>query len=132
LQKFQYTASYIDYIPAIRYAEVLLNYAEAAARQGDTPKALALLNIVRHRSNPLWNFSEPEVGTKEALINRILDERRAELLGEGFRVLDLIRLLKPLPAKGTASAVEPTAYNYIWPIPSNEKVTNSLVEEIEP
>ena len=41
-----------DWTPVIRYAEVLLNYAEAEARQnGVTTKAVSLLNEVQQSGN---------------------------------------------------------------------------------
>jgi len=132
LKKFAITtAPFRDYVPVIRYAEVLLNYAEAAANANDIPTATALLHAVRNRSNPAFTFPREDVNTKDALINTILTERRIELLGEGFRLGDLQRRVQTLPAKvgsiGTAPLVNPTASNYIWPIPSGELSTNKLI-----
>lgn len=132
LAKFSKTAvPYIDYIPVIRYAEVLLNYAEAAAETEDLAKATALLSAVRNRSDAAYVFAPADVATKDVLINTILTERRIELLGEGFRTPDLQRRLQTLPAKsgaaGSAPAVAPDAVNYIWPLPSDEIATNKLL-----
>ncbi len=132
LRKFAITtAPFRDYVPVIRYAEILLNYAEAAANTGDLATATALLNAVRNRSNPNFVFPDADVATKETLISTILTERRIELLGEGFRLQDLQRKLQTLPAKvgsiGTAPLVLITASNYIWPIPSGEISTNKLM-----
>lgn len=130
LRKFpKNSAPYLDYIPVIRYAEVLLNYAEAAAQTGDLAKATALLKAVRNRSDATYNFTSG-INTKEELVATILSERRIELLGEGFRAPDLIRRVQALPAKtgtaGTAPEVTPTASNYVWAIPSNELAYNAL------
>lgn len=132
LRKFAIaTAPFRDYVPVIRYAEVLLNYAEAAAQNNDLTKATALLKAVRHRSNSAYVFPDADIGTKDALLNTILTERRVELLGEGLRLQDLQRRLQPLPAKtgsiGTAPSVPVAAANYIWPIPSGEISTNKLM-----
>jgi hypothetical protein len=125
------TAPYTDYIAVIRYSEVLLNYAEAAAERDDLATATALLNAVRKRANPAYVFPPADIDTKPALIATILKERRIELLGEGFRTPDLQRRLQPLPSKtgaiGTAAAVPVAASNYIWPIPSDEISTNKLI-----
>jgi len=131
LKKFAITtAPFRDYIPVVRYAEVLLNYAEASAQLGDLNLAFNLLQAVRHRSNPNYQFSADVASSKENLISAILRERRIEFLGEGLRLQDLQRLVKPLPAKtgsiGTAPEVLPNAKNYIWPIPSAELSTNKL------
>ena len=132
LKKFGITtAPFRDYVPVIRYAEILLNYAEAAANLGDLETAKTLLLAVRNRSNPSFVFAENDIKTKEALINTILTERRIELLGEGFRLADLQRKVQTIPAKigsiGTAPLVLPTSSNYIWPIPSGEISTNKLM-----
>ncbi|WP_299287940.1 RagB/SusD family nutrient uptake outer membrane protein [uncultured Mucilaginibacter sp.] len=123
---------FTDYIPVIRYAEIMLNYAEAAARTGDLVTATSLLNAVRHRSDPTYVFSPTAVSTQAALVNTILAERRIELLGEGFKSFDLMRLQQPLPAKsgppGNAPTVAPTAPNYIWPISGDELALNKLCQ----
>ena len=130
LNKFKSASPYPDYIPVIRYAEVLLNVAEAATRKGDLVTGLNLLNAVRHRSNAAYVFAPADVSTQSALISTILTERKIELLGEGFRVPDLQRLLQPLPSKtgngSTAPGVAVAASNYIWPISVNETSTNKL------
>jgi len=114
-----------DYVPAIRYAEVLLNLAEALARQnGVDAKAVALLNAVRKRSDPAVTLAPT---TQQELIDMILTERRIELLGEGFRSRDLLRLGMALPAKGTIAAIPSTSPQYIWPIPQSELNVNKAV-----
>jgi hypothetical protein len=121
---------YNDYIPVIRYAEILLNYAEASANTGDLNMAIALLTAVRHRSNPAYVFPPGSIDDQDDLLATIINERRIELLGEGFRTPDLLRRVQTLPAKtgtaGTAPAVAPAASNYVWGIPSNELAYNTL------
>jgi hypothetical protein len=131
LKKFAITtAPFSDYIPVIRYAEILLNYAEASANNNDLPTATALLQAVRNRSDAGYTFPASAIATKDSLINTILTERRIELLGEGFRAPDLLRRGQTLPAKsgaaGSAPAIAPTANNYIWPTPSSETADNTL------
>ncbi len=116
-----------DYVPVIRYAEVLLNLAEALARTTALDaRAIALLNAVRKRSDPAVTLT-PTTG--QQLIDMILIERRIELLGEGFRARDLQRLLQPLPARGNIAAVAPGTTQYIWPIPSTELLVNTSVQQ---
>ena len=131
LKKFNITtAPFRDYVPVIRYAEVLLNYAEAAAETGELNTAVALLHAVRQRSHAGYQFADAEINTKQAFIQTIVTERRIEFLGEGLRLQDLQRRVEKLPAKtgsiGTAPEVFPDAKNYIWPIPSGELSTNKL------
>ncbi len=115
----------------MRYAEVLLSYAEAAAETNDLIKATELLYAVRQRSDPSYVFAAEEIGSKTALINTILTERRIELLGEGLRPVDIQRRVQAFPAKagaiGTAPRVEPAASNYIWPISGDELSTKKLI-----
>ena len=131
LKKYNQTNPTLDYVPLIRYAEVLLNYAEAAAKTGDLEKATALLNAIRKRSDSSYEFPISATGTGDALIKTILTERRIELLGEGFRSNDLTRNLMTIPAKGSgglsAPSVSPTQPEYIFPIPNSELSTNKLL-----
>lgn len=131
LKKYNQPSPYTDYVPVIRYAEVLLNYAEAAARTNDLSKALDLLNAVRRRSDPSYSFPASATATKDSLVSTILTERRIEFLGEGFRSNDLLRNLLTIPAKGssslTAPAVPSTDPAYIFPLPNSEIVTNKLL-----
>ncbi|MRX40268.1 RagB/SusD family nutrient uptake outer membrane protein [Flavobacterium sp. LC2016-23] len=132
LKKFSITtAPFRDYVPVIRYAEIVLNYAEAAANTNDLITAATLLKAVRNRSDPNYVFQANDLATKEALVATIQKEREIEFLGEGFRLMDLQRKVQTLPAKkgaiGTAPLVLPTSSNYIWPIPSGEISTNHLM-----
>ncbi len=113
-----------NYVPVIRYAEVMLNLAEALARQAAAVdvRALALLNAVRQRSDATVTFAP---ATKQALIDLILNERRIELLGEGFRSLDIMRQGISFPAKSSVSAVPTSSVSYVWPIPASELQLNS-------
>lgn len=112
-----------DWVIVIRYSEVMLNLAEALARQnaGVDARAVALLNAIRQRSDASTTFAPV---TKDELINLILTERRIELLGEGFRTSDISRLGLPYPAKGSVQVVPVSASQYIWPISNNELITN--------
>jgi starch-binding outer membrane protein, SusD/RagB family len=131
LSKFKVASSFSDWVPVIRYAEVLLNDAEALARTGDLTTATALLTAVRTRSDAGYVFPSSSVDTQEALIATILQERKIELLGEGFRLPDLRRLELDLPAKsgsqGNAPAIAATDNLYIWPISSAETSINLAI-----
>ena len=84
-----------DY-PVIRYAEVLLNYAEAVYEQGESISDADLdlsLNVVRQRSNPdMVKLSNSLVSANGlSMRDEIRAERTVELALEGFRVDDLKR-----------------------------------------
>lgn len=96
-----------DYSPIIRYAEVLLNYAEAAYRSGDKATALTLLNDVRDRAlvNPADSYNE--FASDEAFMTALLWERRIEFHGEGLRWLDIHRLAQDdiIPSEGIPAKI---------------------------
>ena len=74
--------NYID----IRYAEVLLNYAEAALESGtDLPGALAAVNDIRRRAGIA------ELDAAGLTIDRLRNERRVELAFEDKRFWDMRR-----------------------------------------
>lgn len=120
--KYSTSSPYVDWAPVMRYSEVLLNLAEARSRvYGATDdQAVALLNAVRKRSDPTTTFTT-------ATIDNILEERNIEFLGEGLRWNDLWRLGLTIPAKGSVTAVPPTASSYIWPMSGNEQIYNPLI-----
>lgn len=122
LNKFTGASPFIDWVPVMRYAEVLLSYAEAKARLATDvdATALALLNAVRSRSKG----SVLAPATKADLITAILTERRIEFLGEGLRSFDITRTNSPFPAKGPVNAVNTSQSEYVWPIPTTELAVN--------
>ena len=81
--------------PYMRYADVLLMYAEAAneLNDGPTPKALECLAEVHNRAfvdgDPAF-IAEAQAG-KEAFLKAVLDERKWEFAGENSRWRDLVR-----------------------------------------
>jgi len=128
LNKFPLGPEHLDYVPVIRYAEVLLTLAEAEARiSGVTQRAVDMLNAVRGRSDASVQFTTGSFASADELINAILRERHIELLGEGSRAFDIQRLLQPFPAKGPVGAVPAGVSEYIWPIPSGERAVNKLI-----
>ena len=70
----------------IRWADVLLMAAEAFQKSGNDDRARTELNKVRAR------VDMPAIDSSgDALYQAILDERRFELSGEGYRFFDLVR-----------------------------------------
>ncbi|GAB3992253.1 RagB/SusD family nutrient uptake outer membrane protein [Spirosoma daeguense] len=101
--------------PIIRYAEVLLNLAEAIARTNTSvdSRALALLSAVRNRSvpTPANQYTTASFTTNKDLVRAIINERRPEFVAEGLRWLDIHRLAQDsdfkqadgIPAKANIS-----------------------------
>src|SRR5690606_20379411 len=77
----------------IRYADILLRYAEVLNELGMTAEAYQYVDMVRARSNmaPLAE-AYPSIGTnKEAFLERLKQERVLELASESVRWGDLKR-----------------------------------------
>lgn len=85
-----------DPAPQIRYAEVILNLAEAEARQNPLSlRAINLLNAVRNRAlvNPtIEQYTVANFAAPNSLLLAIFAERRIEFLAEGRRWADIHRL----------------------------------------
>lgn len=124
-------AGYADYVPVIRYAEVLLNLGEARARSTNSldAQSIALLNAVRTRSDATTVFTAASFASTQALFDAFLKERNIEFLGEGLRSPDLLRLGLTIPGKGNVPAVAPTSTQYIWPISGTELLYNKLMTD---
>lgn len=77
----------------LRYADVLLMYAEAANETGNSAEALAKLEMVRTRARAGNSSILPEVTTtnQDDLRTAIQHERRVELAMEHDRFFDLVR-----------------------------------------
>lgn len=162
--KLWFTNKYWDYstrtnwAPIIRYAEVLLNVAEAKARVGDQANmegAFLLLNAVRNRSVPA---ADQFASMPSDMILTILNERRVELSAEGRRWPDIHRLaldpvygLNGIPAKilktdlaadgsdydlvnrpfvtPSVGAIPYEDFRFLWPIPSTEVSANATLRD---
>ena len=79
----------------LRYAEVILNRAEAYAHKGDVTNALADINVIRTRAGLTGN-GQMTAGNLAGrgysdIVDAVLDERRMEFYYEGLRLQDLIR-----------------------------------------
>jgi starch-binding outer membrane protein, SusD/RagB family len=122
--KFSGVTPFIDWVPIIRYSEVLLNLAEAEAEAGSMERATELLLAVHRRSDPTWTFAP---ASKEELVNAILVERRIELLAEGFRTNDVMRRGQAIPSVGAGAMIPTSDSRYLFPIPTREFQTNPLL-----
>lgn len=156
--KYKDTSTLTDASPLLRYAEVLLNRAEAKARLGDATY-LTDLNLVRNRS--LANPAAQQFAafpTQVAAVNAVLMERRIEFLAEGLRWNTIHRLQQdnltpingvpqkyrngqnPTPAdyqigvpyvyrSTDVPAIPYSDHRYVWPIPTLETSANPVLAE---
>lgn len=78
----------VTIVPIIRLSEVYLTAAECAFRNNDKTKAVEYLNdLVKNRTTTVASLATVDNITLE----RILIERRKELIGEGQRYFDALR-----------------------------------------
>ena len=117
----------------IRYADILLLYAECLNELDQTTEAMEVVNQVRRRAFGSKFTGKAWTGmSKEQFRTEILDERLRELCFEGWRRMDLIRTGKFVElvrernpwanAKGTIAD-----YHMRWPIPEKELLTNPFM-----
>lgn len=115
--------------PVLRYADIILLYAEALNENNKTPDALTQLNLVRSRSGLAAKTGLSQIDARTAIRN----ERRVELCFEGERWFDLIRWnimvtvmqahkTNYVPANGSIGNVLPTLS--LYPIPRREITLN--------
>ena len=116
-------------LPLIRYADVLLMYAEAINEsQGPTAEAYTSVDMVRERSDA----SVVDRGlSQEAFRQAIRDERYMEFHGEGVRWYDLVRweILKEKVEAVRPSATVSWPKHRFFPIPQNEVDANPNLDQ---
>lgn len=131
--KFTDSQNYLDWSPVFRYAEVLLNLAESYYKNGNESSARQYLKIVRRRSiNEADDIIDIDALTGNDLWEAIVNERRAEFIGEGIRSLDIHRRGEDfIKQGGTVKEIRitPQTNGYIWPIPTIERSANKLIED---
>ena len=138
--------------PLLRYAEVLLTYAEAKIMLNQIDDlAKKCINDVRRRAGLDMNFADVTLPayasyTQQQWVELIRNERRLELAAEGQRYDDIIRWkiaenVLNKPAEGHTRIVEGRketlkvedrsfkSHNYLWPFHENSlKVEPGLVQ----
>ncbi|MFC5412974.1 RagB/SusD family nutrient uptake outer membrane protein [Larkinella bovis] len=123
-----------------RYADVLLIYAEAAARAGNAPTAAAMeaLNQVHRRAYgkpaataSAVDFKLADYPTTNSFLNLLVKERGYEFQYEGKRWLELKRTGKAreiiLAAKGKTIDNK----HFLWPIPVSELNYNKAIDPVK-
>lgn len=77
----------------IRWAEIVLNRAEAEAKLGQDDAAIKDVNVIRKRAGiPEWSsLAECKTHEYKNALEVVLDERRMELCFEGHRAIDVYR-----------------------------------------
>ncbi len=123
----------------IRYAEVLLTYAEALNEAGSTPDPNSI-GLESAQDRPSVNMPAVELGAgKEEMRNIIRLERRIELACEGLYYADIRRwgiahVVNNQPIYNSDGVVvENRSFNrerdYLWPVPADEIKENPELEQ---
>lgn len=142
IRKYFYGADWdrswsVSQIPIMRFADVLLIYAEAAnmANGGPTEEAVWALNSIISRANAYEENPDHPLATmdlsKEAFDERVIDERNWELCFEPAwgRWSDLIRK-RILKDKVNERYVQNFSEDdYLFPIPENDLNLNRNLEQ---
>lgn len=102
-------------VPLMRSAEMYLIEAEALAKAGKEAESKAVFTEFSKNRNPNYVTT---TATGNDYINEILDSRRLELWGEGFRFFDLKRLNQPLNRTGINYPT--TVVNGMWTVPAGD------------
>lgn len=121
--------------PLIRFADVLLIYAEAAnmVNGGPTDEAVNAVNKVISRANGYNNNpAHPLLTTgmnKEAFDEAVIEERNLELCFEFDRWFDLVR--KHILKEKSLPTIQQnfTEDDYLFPIPDNDLLLNPELEQ---
>ncbi|MFO7617808.1 MAG: RagB/SusD family nutrient uptake outer membrane protein, partial [Bacteroidales bacterium] len=119
----------------LRYAEVILNKAEALAKLNRGDDALDAVNEIRERAGLTGDalFSSSNMMGYASVLDVVLDERRLELFTEGHRTFDVFRnnltLNRSYPgvhlaAGETTQIIEPSNPRIIYFIPQDEMLVN--------
>ena len=117
-------------VPYMRLAEMYLTYAEALARAGRDIEAQSVFSKFQITRDPSY---VSKGNTSDELIEEIMNSRRIELWGEGFRFFDLKRLHLPIKrgrnfdiAFCTFLEKDADANGWVWEIPKTELDANPL------
>ncbi len=119
-------------VRVMRFAEVLLMYAEACAKTNDVTGASYALKLIRERAG-----LADKTFTQDQLMDQIEHQCLLEFFGEGHRFDDLKRwyttneiktILKANDKQGADNFQERNRY---YPIPTGELNNNSAMQQID-
>lgn len=106
-------------IPVFRYTGVKLLLAEAYVKNNEPGKALLIVNDIRNRAG-LLGYSG------STLINEIMQQTTAELIGEGQIFFSYVRN-NYFPFGSSMTQDRYMQKGYYWPVSSNIITTNKLI-----
>lgn len=114
-----------DWVPVLRFSEILLIKAEALANleggAGTNAEALNLVNQIRHRSDATTTVT---AANKNEMIAAVLNERRIELAFEGQGIYEFLRTGRNIPAHAIFNEQVWGSDKVIFPFPYSETQQN--------
>lgn len=134
--KGTYAGSLAPYFGGIAIDEVLLTRAECYARSGKTDEAINDLNILLVTRFKTGTFTKLTPGTTDAVLEKILEERRKELVFRTLRWTDLRRLNKDARfaktltriVDGSTYTLPPNSPRYVYSIPEEEVLFSGIAQ----
>lgn len=111
-------------VPLMRYADVLLLYAEALNESGKSADAVPVINGLRNKRG---NLPALNISSKQDVFNAIMHERVMEFTLESSRFYDLRRwglLAQNMQAAGRSFSADKAYY----PLPLKETLNNPLIK----
>jgi len=127
------SANAVGDVAFMRLAEVYLTQAEALTRAGQDAAAQEVFTKFQVTRDPSY---KSKGNTGDALAEEIMNSRRVELWGEGFRFFDLKRLGLPIKRGSNFDKTfanflekEANADGWAWEIPRSETLYNPLCEK---
>ena len=124
----------LSYPVMLRWAEVILNRAEASAKLNRGADALADVNVIRERAGLSGSqlFSLTNMQGYTDVLDIVLDERRLELAFEGHRTHDIYRNKKSMDRRYAGAhpweVIEHTDNKIQYFIPLDEITVSNIVQ----
>ena len=116
----------------IRWAEIVLNRAEAEAKLGKDADAIKDVNVIRKRAGiPEWaSLADAQSHEYKNALEVVLDERRMELCFEGHRAIDVYRnhlaMDRRFAGVQTWEIVQPDDLRIPYQIPDDEILVSNI------
>ena len=133
--KGSYSGAYA-FFSGLALDEIYLLRAECYARMGQLDEGLEDLNALRRKRYQASGFTLYTTADQQALLKKIVDERRKQLLCRGTRWEDLRRLNRETihavalerNLNGQNYRLNPGSLRYIWPIPDNVIKASGIIQ----
>lgn len=110
-------------IPVFRYTDIMLLLAEAYTRDKKYPKALEIIDNIRERAG-----LKAYTGGTDTYIDEIMQQRIAELFGEGHLYFDMVRN-NYFPNDHLMAPTKYKQKGYYWPVSSSVMKMNPLISQ---